>query len=47
MASSTVIKWLVREDARRMPAEALQAEVDASIAVRAVERDENEQAQTS
>ncbi|MGH3157311.1 MAG: hypothetical protein ACRDNF_12140 [Streptosporangiaceae bacterium] len=42
MASSTVIK--------RLPsalAEALQAEVDACIAVGAAERDENEQAQTS
>jgi putative transposase len=39
--SSSLIDEIVREGARRMLAEALQAEVDASIAAHAAERGEN------
>jgi transposase-like protein len=39
--SSSLIDEIVGEDARRMLAEALQAEVDAYIAAFAAERDEN------
>ena len=39
--SSSLIDEIVREGARRMLAEALQAEVDAYIAAHAAERDEN------
>jgi hypothetical protein len=39
--SSSLIDEIVREGARRMLAEALQAEVDACIAAFAAERDEN------
>ncbi len=39
--SSSLIDEIVREGARRMLAEALQAEVDAYIAAFAAERDEN------
>jgi transposase-like protein len=38
---SSLIDEIVREGARRMLAEALQAEVDAYIAAHAAERDEN------
>ena len=40
-ASASLIDEIVREGARRMLAEALQAEVDAYIAAHAAERDEN------
>jgi len=39
--SSSLIDEIVREGARRMLAEALQAEVEAYIAAHAAERDEN------
>ena len=40
-SSPSLIDEIVREGARRMLAEALQAEVDAYIAAHAAERDEN------